>query len=305
MKLSDMLKPEWTLVRDGDFQSLGLCSAVSGVPLLTFCGNQKYLTQALKNPDVSCIFVTPEMVEWESVRDSGKGICVVPKLRLDFFGLHNELCRNEWAVDYCGESFSTQIGEGTEISDRALVDSENVVIGKNCVIEPFVRIHGRVCIGDRCVIRSGTVLGGTGLEFMRFDGGVLPVDHVGKLVIEDDVEIQYNCNVSRSLFPWHETYIGSMTKIESLVHVAHGAHIGERCLIAASACIAGSAVLGDEVWVGPNATISSEVKIGKGARVNLGAVVASKVKNGDSVSGNFAMPHDSFLRAYLNDMRGE
>lgn len=187
----------------------------------------------------------------------------------------------------------------------AEVGARNIEIGENVRIEAFVSVKENTRIGAGTIVRSGSVLGGTGLEFIRIGAdGILPAAHCGWLTIGADVEIQYNCSVSRSLFPWHETVIGSETKIESLTHVAHGVSIGSRALIASGVVIGGSARIGDGVWIGPNATISSEVRVGDGARISLGAVVAGTVKAGETVSGNFAIPHEKFLREQFRRMLG-
>ena len=304
IRLSEICLPAWQLLREGEFASLGLCTAKAGIPLLTFCGNAKFLRIALKNPDISCLMIPPDLAEKALNDTPDKGICAVPNLRVDFFELHNRLCGPEWAARYVGTDQPTQIDPTAKIDPRAIIDSKNVTIGANTVIEPGVIIYGRTSIGADCIIRSGTVLGGSGLEFIRMGTeGMLAVEHRGSLGIADRVEIQYNCNVSRSLFPWHKTLIGEDTKIESLVHIAHGSHIGKRGLIAASACICGSAEIGDDVWVGPNATVSSEVKVGNGARVTLGAVAAADVPAGTTVTGNFAIPHELFMADYLNKLR--
>ncbi len=302
IRLSEICRNEWHLLRDGEFASLGLCSAHAGIPLLTFCGNAKFLRMALKNPDVSCLMIPAELEETASASD--KGILSVPDLRTDFFTLHNTLCGPEWAGRYTAADTPTVIDPSARVDNRAVIAAENVSIGPNTIIEPGVIIYGRTRIGADCVIRSGTVLGGSGLEFIRTGKeGMLGVNHQGSLVIGDRVEIQYNSNVSRSLFPWHETRIGNDTKIESLVHIAHGSHIGERGLIAASACICGSAEIGNDVWIGPNATVSSEVKVGDAARISLGAVAVSDVPAGTTVSGNFAVEHERFLMEQLRIRR--
>lgn len=304
IRLSEICLPGWELVRDSAFSSLGLCTAKSGIPLLTFCGNKKFLRMALKNPDVNCLMIPPELSEQALSAGTQHGIVTVPDLRIDFFRLHNRLCGPEWASRYLNEDIPSAIDPSAQIDRRAVIDEKNVTIGTHTIIEAGVIIYGPVTIGADCIIRSGTVLGGSGLEFIRMGTeGMLGVEHRGKLVIGDRVEIQYNCNVSRSLFPWHETRIGTDTKIESLVHIAHGSHIGKRTLVAASACVCGSAEIGDDVWVGPNATVSSEVKIGNGARVSLGAVAAADVPAGTTVTGNFAVLHEHFMADYLNKIR--
>lgn len=306
IRLSEICQENWKVLRDGEFASLGLCSAQAGIPLLTFCGNLKFLRMALKNPDVSCIMIPEELSGKALELDRERGFLAVPNLRIDFFELHNRLCGPGWAKRYAGEEKQTVIDPSVRISPGAVIDPHNVSIGPGTVIEPGVIIYGRTSIGADCIIRSGTVLGGSGLEFIRMGTeGILGVEHRGGLVIGDRVEIQYNCNVSRSLFPWHETRIGDDSKIESLVHIAHGSHIGQRCLIAASACVCGSAEIGNDVWIGPNATVSSEVKVGNKARVSLGAVAASDVPEGTAVTGNFAISHDLFMADHLRKLRGE
>lgn len=304
IKLSEVCLPDWHLLRDGEFASLGLCSAKSGIPLLTFCGNRKFLRMALKNPDVSCVLVPEELGVEALEADNSRGICAVPDLRKNFFELHNRLCSEKWRERYVGTDSPIEIDASASVAPEAVIASENIKIGANTVIEPGVIIYGNVVIGSDCIIRSGSVLGGTGLEFIRIGADrIIGVEHRGSLVIGNRVEIQYNCNVSRSLFPWHETRIGDDSKIESLVHIAHGAHIGKRCLIAASACVCGSAEIGDDVWIGPNATVSSEVKVGNGARITIGAVAAADVAPGKAVSGNFAVDHDLFMMDLLRKLR--
>ncbi len=305
IRLSEICRPDWKLLRDGEFTGLGLCTARAGIPLLTFCGNPKFLRLASKNPDISCLMVPPELSEQALKAEPSRGVVSVPNLRIDFFKLHNTLCGPEWRERYCAPDRPTEIDPTAQIDPRAMIADRNVTIGPGSVVEAGVIIYGRTSIGSGCIIRSGTVLGGSGLEFMRMGpDGMLGVEHRGSLVIGDRVEIQYNCNVSRSLFPWHETRIGDDTKVESLVHIAHGTHIGKRGLIAASACICGSAEIGDDVWIGPNATVSSEVRVGDGARITLGSAAVSDVPAGKTVTGNFAIEHELFMADQLRKLRG-
>ena len=302
MRLSEIKRDGWTILRDGEFSSLGLAGAAAGLPILTFAGDEKYLRRAVANPDVSAVLIPPALADSPLLTERPLGVAVCASLRRDFFETHNDLAQT--APDrYLRPRFATRIDPTARISPLAEIGSENIEIGPGVVIEAFVSIKENTRIGAGTIVRSGTVLGGSGLEFMRIGAdGILPVAHCGWLTIEERVEIQYNCCVSRSLFPWHETRIGAETKIESLVHVAHGVTIGSRALIAAGAVIGGSALIGDDVWIGPNATVSSEVRVGNGARVSLGAVAVGRVKDGETVSGNFAMPHDKFLKDQLGRM---
>ncbi|AOH42761.1 hypothetical protein BEQ56_04280 [Anaerolineaceae bacterium oral taxon 439] len=304
MRLTEIKRDGWTVVRDGSFSSLGLCGAAAGLPILTFAGNEKFLRIALANADVAAVMVPAALAGAPALRDTTLGVAVVPELRRDFFELHNRLAA-DFPDAYLRPGFETRIAPSASISPLAEVGARNIEIGENVRIEAFVSVKENTRIGAGTIVRSGSVLGGTGLEFIRIGAdGILPAAHCGWLTIGADVEIQYNCSVSRSLFPWHETVIGSETKIESLTHVAHGVSIGSRALIASGAVIGGSARIGDGVWIGPNATISSEVRVGDGARISLGAVVAGTVKAGETVSGNFAIPHEKFLREQFRRMLG-
>jgi UDP-3-O-[3-hydroxymyristoyl] glucosamine N-acyltransferase len=303
MKLTDFNETDLQIIQDGSFSSLGLCGAAAGVPILTFAGNIKYLKTALANPDVSCVLVPAEQLESEALQQTEKGIASAEDIRTLFFKLHNQLAAVEKDNTYVRKSTPSQFGRNFCPQHFCEISPNNVVIGDNVTIESFVKIHENVQIGDGCIIRSGTVLGGTGLEFIRMGSqGILAVTHCGGLRIGSDVEIQYNCNVSRSLFPWDDTVIGAETKIESLVHVAHGVKLGKRALVAASACIGGSAEIGDDVWIGPNATLSSEVKVSDRARISLGAVVVGNVAAGETVSGNFALSHEKFMQDQMRKM---
>ncbi len=304
MKLSDLRIEKLALLREGEFEVLGLCGARPGKPFLTFAGDLRYLKTALRNPQVSCILCPPALAE--AALQGTKGVCTSERLRFDFFSLHNDLAAERYPVAYSRLVQPTLIGSGGLISPLSHIAAQNVVIGDNVTIEEFVSIKENVRIGDDCIIRSGSVLGGSGLEFIRTTGeSMLPVTHCGGLVIGERVEIQYNCNISRSLFPWDDTVIGADSKIESLVHIAHGVCIGERALIAASACLGGSTVVGDDVWIGPNATLSSALRIGSRSRISLGAVVAGNVPADQTVSGNFAVPHERFMREMRRMMLGQ
>lgn len=300
MKISEIRLPGWQVLRDGNFSALALSGADPGLLFLTFVTSEKYLKTAVNNPLCSCILCCPALAE--QALASGKGVAMTENPRLDFFLLHNDLAEGNYKFPYTPPVQPNQIGVNSKISSFANIGT-NIVIGDNVVIEAYATVKDNVHIGNNCIIRSGTVLGGTGLEFIRMgDAGNLSVLHCGGLKIGNDVEIQYNCNVSRSLFPWDDTEIGDQVKIESLVHVAHGVKIGARTLVAASAVIGGSARIGSDCWVGLNATISSEVRIGDGARVSLGAVVAGNVPAGSTVSGNFAMDHQKFMSDLMNRM---
>lgn len=271
---------------DEEFDVMGLLPTTTGEKVLSFVTDEKYLPEA-NNERIRCVICKPDMVEKLPTHISGVVLSDAPII--SYFDIHNRYGKKQ-------ETYDTVIGEGCSISPLASVATQNVRIGNNVVIEEFVSIKEGVTIGDNTIIRAGCVVGGQGFEFKRMpEGGVLPVEHYGGVIIGNDVEIQQLTNVSRAVYAWDNTIIGDGTKIDALVHVAHAVKLGKRCFAAAGAMIAGSTVFGDDTWIGVNATISNCLKVEKSARVSLGSVVTKNVNEGETVTGNFAIPHKVFL----------
>ena len=90
--------------------------------------------------------------------------------------------------------------------------------------------------------------------------------------------------------------LGDHTKVDNLVHIAHGVQTGKNCLIIATSMIAGSVTLKDNVWIGPNANIAPQVVVESYGFVTLGSVVTKNVGAKEWVTGNFAIPHSQFIK---------
>lgn len=221
------------------------------------------------------------------------GVIVCESPRVTFFKLHNLLSNNKLYIRYEND---TIIGKNVKISDKAIISDRNVKIGNNVIIEEFVVVRENTIIGDNCIIRAGTIIGGEGFEFKRVGNErIEPVKHLGGVVINDNVEIQYHTCIDKAVYPWDNTIIDKYTKIDNLVHIGHAAKIGQRCLLAANSLVGGRTIIGNDSWVGISATISNGLKIGENVSVNLGAVVTRNVEDGISVSGNFAIEHNKYI----------
>jgi UDP-3-O-[3-hydroxymyristoyl] glucosamine N-acyltransferase len=120
------------------------------------------------------------------------------------------------------------------------------------------------------------------------------IPHVGRAIVEDDVEIGANTTIDRGSID--DTVIGAGTRIDNLVHVAHNVRIGRLCLILAQVGIAGSARLEDGCVVGGQAGIAGHHTIGAGARIGAQAGVFGDVPPGETWSGYPARPHTEALR---------
>jgi UDP-3-O-[3-hydroxymyristoyl] glucosamine N-acyltransferase len=187
--------------------------------------------------------------------------------------------------------------------DNYIVVGENVKIGDNCDIEPFVFIDHDVTLGDHCIIKSGvrvssfveigrsttirenTVVGGQGFGVERDgDGRTHKIPHLGGVVIGDFVEIgALNTIVSGTIDP---TIIEDHVKTDDHVHVGHNCRIEKSVLITACAEISGSVTVGAGSTIGPNASIMNKATIGRNTTIGLGAVVTKSFPDGVTLAGS-------------------
>lgn len=295
MKLSEsILYENEVLLSDGEFEKLDLLKSTSSKKILSFLDSEKFLAET-ENDNVSCIICKKELVSL--LPKHIKGIIISDEPYISFWRRHNEMQKPRG-------QFVTQIGKGCHIHAMACIAPDNVIIGNNVTIEEFVSIKENVTIGDNCIIRTGCVIGGQGYEFKNSKTGFLfPVKHFGGVRIGEEVEIQQLTDVAKAIYPEDDTVIGSGTKIDASVHIAHADKIGHNCHITAGVVVAGSVMIGDRVWIGPNAVISNGISIGNDARVSIGSVVTKNVEDGKTVSGNFAIDHKKFIENVKNMIR--
>ncbi|MFZ0733029.1 MAG: UDP-3-O-(3-hydroxymyristoyl)glucosamine N-acyltransferase [Candidatus Sulfotelmatobacter sp.] len=192
------------------------------------------------------------------------------------------------------------VGDGTRIGVGSAIGS-GVKIGRGCGIYPNVTIYPGTTLGDRVIVHAGAVLGSDGFGYVRDrkTGHYEKFPQVGRLVIEDDVEIGANATVDRGALD--ETRIRRGAKIDNLVHIGHNCQIGEDVVIAAQTGLSGSividkgAVLGGQVGIGEHAHIGEGVMLG-----GQGGVLPNKILRGQGVAfwGTPAQP----LRQYLKQL---
>jgi len=193
-----------------------------------------------------------------------------------------------------------KVGEGTTIGEGCAIGA-GVVLGSHCQIYPNVSIYPGTTVGDRVIVHAGAVLGSDGFGYVRDrkTGHYEKFPQVGRLVIEDDVEIGANATIDRGALD--ETRVRRGTKIDNLVHIGHNCQIGEDVVIAAQTGLSGSiviengVVLGGQVGIGEHARIEEGVMLG-----GQGGVLPNKVLRGKGVAfwGTPAQP----LREYLKQL---
>jgi len=159
------------------------------------------------------------------------------------------------------------------------------VIGEDSRIGPFVRIGDQVDIGRRVIVREHAFVGSPGFGIVRdeTDGTLLRIPHVGRVVLEDDVEVFPFANVDRGTLT--ETRICRGAKIDHYVHVAHNVVVGEHAIVTASSVLCGSSRVGARTWIGVGTLVKEGVTVGDDATTGLGAVVIRDVPLGAVVAG--------------------
>ncbi len=170
------------------------------------------------------------------------------------------------------------VGAGTRISPGVYL-GEGVRVGVNCFLHPNVTVYSGAQIGDRVILHAGVVIGSDGFGYVFAEGRHVKFPQLGKIVIEDDVEI--GCNTTLDRGSLGTTVIGKGTKIDNLVQIAHNVKIGRHCIIVSQTGISGGAEIGDyvvmagQVGVGERAHIEDKVIVGGQAGVLPGKIVRS------------------------------
>ena len=189
------------------------------------------------------------------------------------------------------------VGDGTSLGANSVLCA-GVAVGRDCRIGPNVTIYSGTELGERVVVQAGSVLGSTGFGYVRDENGRYHLfPQVGRLLIEDDVEIGANCTIDRGALD--ATTIRRGTKIDNMVHIGHNVEIGEDVVIAAQTGISGSsrigtaAIVGGQVGIGDHATIEEGVIVGSGS-----GILSNKVIRGKGVVfwGTPARPLKDYLK---------
>src|SRR5271157_5162788 len=260
----------------GDFAASATASKpilISAQPRLAFARAARLLHDPDRNRVVHPSAIVPASAE------IGKDVAIGPRAIL---GEHVKV----------GDE--TTIGAGSAIGD-------NVVIGSHCRLDPNVTIYPGTTLGDRVIVKAGAVLGGAGFGYVRDaqTGRYEQSPQIGRLVIEDDVEIGSNSAVDRGALD--ETRIRRGTKIDNLVQIAHNVQIGENVVIASQTGVSGSSIVEDNVIVGGQVGIADHVRIEAGAILGAqSGIPTKKVIRGKGVVfwGTPARP----IREYLKEL---
>ncbi len=191
-----------------------------------------------------------------------------------------------------------EIGDGTRIGAGCAI-AKGVRIGRECEIYPHVSIYSGTTLGDRVIVHAGAVLGSDGFGYVRDSksGRYEKFPQVGRLVIEDEVEIGANTTIDRGALD--ETRIGRGTKIDNLVHIGHNCRLGQNVVIAAQTGLSGSIVIENDVVLGGQVGIGEHARIEEGVMLGgQGGVLPNKILRGKGVAfwGTPAQPVRQYLK---------
>lgn len=193
------------------------------------------------------------------------------------------------------------IGKGTVLEDNVYI-FPNVYIGKNCrigkgtVIFPNVTIYDNTEIGSFVRIHSGTVIGsdGFGYAFSQSEKKIYKIPQVGKVIVEDFVEIGANSTIDRGTLG--ETVIGEGTKIDNLVQIGHNVRIGKYCFIVSQVGISGSTKIGDFVTLAGKVGVAGHIEIGDNVTVAAKSGVTKSLKKSGIYAGFPAKPYSEWRK---------
>jgi UDP-3-O-[3-hydroxymyristoyl] glucosamine N-acyltransferase len=191
------------------------------------------------------------------------------------------------------------IGENSAVGARSILHAavileNDCVVGKDCEIYSHVTIRENCRLGDRVILQPGAVIGGDGFGFLPHQGQMVKIPQIGRVVIEDDVEIGANTTVDRATLG--ETIIAKGAKLDNLIMVAHNVKIGRHTVIAGQSGISGSTTIGDWVMMGGQVGTAGHITIGNKAVIGAQSGIMRDVPDGEFHFGYPAKPQREYMK---------
>jgi len=276
---------------------------------LIFVSSNKYNYNSSANYIITNKRLSINLDKNKTILISNSLECDIAKISNLFYRLKNENEILHFSKPHIGKnshiSKKSYIGNAVAIGDNFTIDhfssiDHNCCIGSNVNIGKNVSISNAL-IGDNVSIGDGTKIGQPGFGF-SYDknNNPLKIFHIGRVIIQSDVNINSNCTIDRGSFS--DTVIGEKTFIDNLVHVAHNVVIGNNCIIAGQCGFAGSANIGNFVQIGGQTGIGGHVKISDFVKIAAKSGVIRDISKGEIVMGYPAINHNKYLKNYKKNM---
>ncbi len=202
---------------------------------------------------------------------------------------------------YCFVGRGTRIGKNATMVFSVYI-GEDVEIGEDCLFYPHVTVRERCSIGNRVILHPGAVIGSDGFGYAKNGSTHQKVPQIGRVIVEDDVEIGANSTIDRATTGITRICRGS--KIDNLVQIAHNVFVGENSILAAQVGVSGSTELGKNVVLGGQAGLVGHITIGDNAMVGAQGGVTKSIPPGMKASGYPAREHSlaKRLNAYISSL---
>jgi UDP-3-O-[3-hydroxymyristoyl] glucosamine N-acyltransferase len=288
VKLSELAQSLGLEHLGGDPDILGVAPVEdAGSEHLSFVTAKRWLS---RTETIAALIVPPELAAADAIAAKPRLVSKAPPLDvaragrllgqeyLQFSGIHPQAVIDPDA----------QLGDGVSIGAGAVLGA-GVVVGANSQIHAGVVIYDRCLIGADCIIKANAVIGGEGFDYEYIDNRLQPVTHFGIVRIADDVHIGSGTTIDRARFG--ETVVGTGSRIDNLVQIAHNVQIGRSCIIVSQVGISGSCIIEDGAILAGQVGLVSHVTVGAGARVGASTGVATDVPAGVTWTGWWGQPH--------------
>lgn len=292
MKVSEIISSTKDIQFVGDLD----CEVLHPLSLSDIDGHKYFLTwsneknleklKSLKNGTV----VVPKSVNRDNL-DQTLNLIISPNPRRTFQEI---LIKFFYKKEFWGISKTSTISNNSKIGVQVSI-GHNVVIESDCIVGANSSIgHNTVImkgtvIGNNVTIGANCTIGGIGFGYEKDEDGQFQlIPHLGNVIIQDNVEIGNNTCIDRAVLG--STILKMNSKIDNLVHIAHGVVVGENSMIIANAMVAGSVKIGKNVWIAPSSSIKNGLIIGNDSLIGLSAVVLKNVEDQITVIGNPAKP---------------
>ena len=276
-----------SVVRDAAISSTGLLTG-DGQDMLTALHDGAFLNDLLQARSIAAVVTSPDL---SSRVPENLGLVVSDDPVAIFLDLHEALA----GIDgFFQTRKPSEIHAGAVIHQTAWIAEENVKISAGVSIGPNATILENVSIAEGCVIHPGAVIGADGFHIETAAGKPRSVRHTGWVVLGENVEVQANTNIARSIFGG-ATSIGADTKIGGHCQIGHAVRIGQRCHIRPSTLISGSTTIGDDVWIAAGCRISNSIHIGDGAAIMFAESVTRNIPEDAAIAKGRLVEKDRLM----------
>lgn len=290
MQLSEIFE-HGEYLSDAPFETLGQSDS-QHPNTLAYCDSIFHLKKADKNPNISCLISTPELVN-SATQTPGIVACIAPRER--FFQLHELLIRKQLQLP----DVAAGIGSNCQIHPTACV-SERARIGDNVQIGAYSVINDYVDIGSNTFIDSNVQIGVEGILYTTdTNANIHHVRHNGGVSIGEHCAILSNSVIVRSVHRGLLTNIGNNCLAGIASNIGHEVQIDNNVVVSNHCVVARAAKLEEHSHIGTSSLIREYVRVGIRASVKPGSIVVDNVPDEEAVSGNYAISHKSHLRQYL------